>query len=183
MSFPRRVYALLADILRFPSAALVDQVRECIDLVSGTETVSQAGEPLRDFLAFAAGQPPESLEELYTNTFELSPVCYPYVGYYFFGDTHKRAAFMVTAKERLAAQGISVENELPDHLTFLLEYLAKSDDDAAAGDLIKECMLPAVRKMAGSFKRPNPYSKVLQALLLILEQDERNSVELTGGAR
>lgn len=182
MGFDRRVYALLADVLRFPTAQLPDQVRECVDLVSAG--VPEAGEFLADFLAFATEQTGEQLEELYTKTFELSPVCYPYVGYHLFGDTHKRAAFMVTAKQQLAAQGIMVENELPDHVSFLLEYMADVEDDEAAAALLQECLIPTVRKMAESFKKSgtNPYGKVLRALLRLLERDERNPVEITGGA-
>lgn len=185
MSFPNRVYALMADILRFPSAELLDRTRECIDLVSRSEVVSQARGSLRDFLVCASDQPREWLEEVYTRTFELSPVCYPYVGYHLFGDTHKRAAFMVVAKQRLVARGILPGNELPDHLCFFLEFLATADDDAAAGELIQECLLPTVRKMTESFNKAgkNPYSKVFYALLHILERDKRtNTVKVPGGA-
>lgn len=181
MAIERRVYALFADVLRYPTEYTAQLARECADLLS-TE-LPEAGESLRDFSAFLGGQPFERIEELFTSSFELNPVCYPYVGYHLFGDDHKRAAFMVKAKERLTAHGIQIEEgELPDHLPLLLEFAAEVDDDEAVGSLINECLIPTVKKMAACFKTDNPYGKVIAALLQVLEQDQRKQIAIAGGA-
>jgi hypothetical protein len=56
------------------------------------------------------------------NTFDMQPVCYPYVGYQLFGESYKRGAFMAQLNEAYHAIGYSAGQELPDHLPVILRF-------------------------------------------------------------
>ena len=60
------------------------------------------------------------LEELYTRTFDLNPVCTPEVGWHIYGEQYRRGRFLVQARELLKIVGVDERGELPDHLMSLL---------------------------------------------------------------
>lgn len=106
-----------------------------------------------------------ALQELYTRTFDLQMICYPYVGYHLFGESYKRGAFMSQLKERYQRYGFSAGNELPDHLGMLLRFISNIDDEEESVVLIEDGLLPALKKMKKAFDgTQNPYGFLLIAL-------------------
>jgi nitrate reductase delta subunit len=114
------------------------------------------------------------MEELYTSTFDLNAICYPYVGYHLFGDGNHRGMFLAGLKEHYQVSHFSAGNELPDHLGVMLRFLANDGDEGEREELIFLCIIPALKKMLEGFEdKSNPYQGVLQALLLMLQSSTR----------
>ena len=165
----RRAFGLFAGMLEYPGPDLPARVDECLPLVS--EASPGAAERLDKFRAFVGDTPADLLEELYTGTFDLQMVSYPYVGYQLFGESYKRGAFMVGLKEQYRGVGLSEGNELPDHLAVVLRFLAVLEDVEAREELVRYCLIPALGKMSGSFEgKENPYGQVILALLVLLRE-------------
>lgn len=163
----RRLCQLFADLLTYPTAELGQQARECAQLLAGVDM--EAAGHLWAFVAWADETPLGRQEEIYTGTFDLQVVCYPYVGYQLFGESYKRGAFLVKLKEAYRARGFMAEDELPDHLAVMLRFLATMDDEEAARDLASECLLPALERMKLVFDgKANPYNHVIRALAIVL---------------
>jgi nitrate reductase delta subunit len=167
----RRLYRLFADALTYPTPKLGDQARECAALLSSID--EEAAGHLQAFAEWAEQTPPGRLEEIYTGTFDLQVVCFPYVGYQLFGESYKRGAFLAKLNEEYRSRGFSAERELPDHLAVILRFLAVSEEDDVTHDLVSECVAPALERMKRSFEgATNPYSDVIQALSLLLRGTE-----------
>jgi len=109
------------------------------------------------------------LEEIYTSTFDLQAVCYPYAGYHLFGESYRRGEFLAKLKARYSAIGFSSGNELPDHVPMMLRYLAQLQDGNERDVIISECLIPAVTQMEMHLNSGNPYFNVLQSLLTVLQ--------------
>ena len=168
MENSNHLYLLLADILDYPTQALRVQVRECTSLIekfSGEEAFSK----MNAFLSFVEDTPLSRLEELYTSTFDLQVVCYPYAGYHIFGESYKRGEFLANLNARYSAIGFSPSNELPDHISVLLRYLTKLQAEDDRHVIISECLIPAVTKMETHLTGGSPYLNVLQSLLIVLK--------------
>lgn len=80
---------------------------------------------------------------------------------------------------RYLAKGFEVEAELPDHISLMLGFLAICNEIQLREELIAEALGPALGKMIEHLA--HPYSGVLQALQLVLQQ-EQGRRESVGGA-
>ena len=187
------LYRLFADLLGYPTPALARQAQEAA-ACAGT---GQAAALLTGFHSFVEQTPPARLEELYTGTFDLQAVCYPYVGYHLFGDSYKRGMFMAQLNAGYRERDFSAENELPDHVAVVLRFLATAHadpslsregteaersgaavpEDEFSQTLLDEGLIPALDTMARAFgdQSDNPYAGVIRALLLVL-RGEREGV-------
>jgi len=167
----RRLYRLFADALTYPTPKLGDQARECAALLSLVD--ERAANHLQAFAEWVDETPPGRREEIYTGTFDLQVVCFPYVGYQLFGESYKRGAFLAKLNEEYRSRGFSAERELPDHLAVILRFLAVSEEDDVTRELVSECVAPALERMKRSFKgRTNPYGDVIQGLSLLFMRTE-----------
>jgi nitrate reductase molybdenum cofactor assembly chaperone NarJ/NarW len=163
------LYQRFAEILTYPTPSLHNQADDCVSLLPYLDT--DAVSLLNEFQAFLKITTLERIEEIYTRTFDLQAICHPYVGYHLFGNGSQRGTFMVGLKEHYRTCGLSVGNELPDHISIMLRF-ASTCTNAEKEDLTSECIVPAVRKMISEFEDgSNPYRGVLQALLLVLRRE------------
>jgi nitrate reductase molybdenum cofactor assembly chaperone len=119
------LYRLFADLLGYPTPALAGQAQEA----AAGAGVAQATALLHGFYSFVEQASPARLEELYTGTFDLQAVCYPYVGYHLFGDSYKRGMFMAQLNAGYLERGFSAGKELPDHVAVILRFLASVHAD------------------------------------------------------
>lgn len=169
---------VLSKILQYPQSDLVDRTRRAVELLS--EVFPEVAEEIGRFLAYVESQPLGVLEELYTSTFDLSPLCSPYVGYHLFGEGFKRGALLVGLAEALRAHSIDFGTELPDHFVFLLPLFTRLNDREVAAELRDEALLPALDKMVQSFgESGNVYGKVISAVARLLQLDKESA--LVGG--
>lgn len=139
-----------ADLLEYPRGSIAATAEECAALLA--PDLPEAAAFMREFHDMAIRLPSGLLEEIYTGTFDLDPVCYPYIGYHVFGETYKRSVFLLMLKERYRAVRLEVEGELTDHIAVMLRYLAASEDQEDVDVILHEAMLPALQRMTGRAK-------------------------------
>ena len=165
-----KLYELFSEIIDYPNPNLSKRLSECISLLSPLNEEGAA--LLKEFQGFLEKTPLGQMEEIYARTFDLQAICYPYVGYYLFGEDHWRSLFMAGLKEHYNFFDFSAGQELPDHLSVMLRFLSQQNNGERE-ELISECILPALKKMVIGFEgKENPYTPVLQALFLILRESE-----------
>lgn len=114
-----------------------------------------------------------TLEEVFTTTFDLTPIVAPYVGHLAWGDSYERGAFMAEIQGAMRSVGVDPEGELPDHLEPILRYLAATDEPIEA---LKPILVPAVTNMEKTLKKAdskNPYLHVLTATRIATEESMR----------
>ena len=183
------LYEVLADLLEYPT----EDWRGRLEL--GQQLLASESPELRpDFQAFyreVENLPVVVLQEQYTRTFDLNPVCNLEIGYHLFGENYKRGIFLANLREMELAFVIHQARQLPDYLPLLLRLLVKLDDEELRGDLITECMLPALEKMLEAMsKAETPYHhlmKIVEAALKIEAQTNgyslRTSISPVGRKR
>ncbi len=172
------LYQLLAEILKYPTPSLDNQVDDCASMLSDTDAVRL----LNKFQAFLKITTLERIEEIYTSTFDLQGICHPYVGYHLFGNGSQRGLFMAALRENYKTSGFSAGNELPDHLSIMLCF-ASNCTTPEKKELVNECIVPAVKRMVSDFEEDsNPYRGVLQALLLALQREGADQAASNAGS-
>ncbi len=141
----RRLYGLFAQLLEYPRGSVAEAARACQALAALEHP--EAASKLAEFAAMAEATPPGQLEEIYTRTFDLNGLCYPYVGYHLFGESYKRSLLLVGLKERYRAVGLDTGSELADHVAVVLRFLGILDDAQLGRELVEEALLPALLRM------------------------------------
>ena len=117
------------------------------------------------------------LQELYTRTFDLNPVCALEVGYHLFGEDYKRGEFLARLRETENPYQLGQEQQLPDYLPVLLRLLQQMEDAEERAALIGYCLIPALDMMNETFeKKKNTYRSVIRFLLEKLKQIAEKSV-------
>lgn len=165
------LYASFADLLEYPTADLRQQVEACRARLRGMHPGAETA--LEGFSLCVGRRTLEQMQELFTGTFDMQPVCAPYVGCHLFGESYKRGAFMAQLNAAYHAFGYSAGQELPDHLSVILRFLSL-DSINRQGEfcqvLLQEGVAPALEKMLGAFggQPDHPYAGLLAALRLVL---------------
>jgi nitrate reductase delta subunit len=161
------LYDLFADLLEYPSLATPIKAGLCYQRLQASQ--SGAGSLLERFYDETEKRTVQQLEELYTTTFDMQPVCYPYIGYQLFGESYKRGAFMAQLNEAYHASSYSAGQELPDHISVVLRFLGlgvANRQGEFCQTLLNEGLKPALGKMLQAFgmQSENPYFHLLSAL-------------------
>lgn len=106
----------------------------------------------------------DDLQELYTATFDVTPVCVPYVSIHLFGEENfKRGEFMAALNARYVETGFATNGELADHIAVLLRFAAQVDE-VERRELAEFCLLGPLEKMIAALPEANPYRQVLEAV-------------------
>jgi len=109
------------------------------------------------------------LQELFTQTFDLNPVCSLEVGWHLFGEEYARGTFLVSMRGLLRDNGLQENSELPDHLTNLLPLLDRLEEKER-NYFIEKYLSPAIAKMLAPFEeKKSPYEDVMRALVQLIE--------------
>ncbi len=122
------------------------------------------------------------VEEMFTRTFEINPVCALEIGWHIYGEDYARGALLVRLRQELRARGIPEITELPDHLTHVLQLMARLEEPLA-NDMAGRYLLPALRKMIEAVKDSDcPYIGLLEMTHEVIG-DEFDAVEIEPPAR
>ena len=168
---PAPLFDSFAALLEYPASRIHEQIQNCLEHLQNADP--EATKTLEKFADAMEQHSLQRTQELYTTTFDMQPVCYPYVGYHLFGESYKRGAFMAQLNEAYHACSYSAGQELPDHLSVILRYLGLNPNNRH-GDfgqvLITDGVIPALEKMLKVFDAgsENPYAGLLSALHLFL---------------
>jgi len=167
------LYLLFAELLDYPDDSLPQRVEE-----SSRELATaypKATERLESFRCSQQELGIARLQEVYTSTFDLQPECTLNLGYHLFGEDQRRGMFLAKLKELFQQAGVETARELPDHLCYLLRYVAARPASDESSAIISDCLLPAASKIVqGMNEKSNLYRPVLEALLLWLEGESRS---------
>ena len=157
------LFDALADLLEYPDAQWPEKFDACrFQLGAGSAELSEA---FRAFRERVGGLPLADLQELYTRTFDLNPVCTPEVGYHLFGDTYKRGVFLARLRETEGPYALGQGRQLPDYLPVMLRLVARLADDELRAALVNECLIPASEKMCDALGRADsPYAALVRTV-------------------
>ncbi len=163
--------SLFADLLKYPSADTKQQAVQCLEQLQSIHP--SAVEMMQKFTNAFEKFSLDQMQEIFTTTFDMQPVCYPYVGFHLYGESYKRGAFMAQLNEAYRGFDYSSEQELPDNLAVILRFLSL-DADNFSGEfcqaLLNDGVQPALEKMLKVFAEnsEHPYFGLLSALRLFL---------------
>ena len=144
------VLSLMGGLFEYPTASYFAQTDH---LQTELETQNPLGAiMIKPFADFVHNSTLKELEESFSYTFDLNPVCTLEIGWHLFGEDYRRGQFMAKVREELAKAGLDESHELPDHLThvmMLLDAMSPEDGEYFASS----CVIPGMTKMLeGHFK-------------------------------
>lgn len=172
------VYETLARLLDYPSDNYLHMAKELRDKLGISHP--QAGTSLSEFIVAIESLSLDSLEEMFTRTFDIAPICVPYLSSYAFGEeSFERGDLMSKLKEVYANTGFHCGNELPDHIRILLSFLSTLNTQEGQ-DLVHYVMEKPLGEMLDRLTAAkNPYSILMKTIITILEadfsQEDRNA--------
>src|SRR6185295_13689937 len=164
------LFETLASLLEYPTGDLnlrVERAKQWLT-IQKPEVAVQFISFRRKIRAFSV----DKLEELYTQTFDLNPVCTLDIGYHLFGENYKRGELLAKLRETEAPFELGQANQLPDHLPVLLRLVAKLEDQELRLALIGEILIPALAKMLEALgQTDNPYRDLIEVISNALENE------------
>ena len=168
------VYARLAGLFAYPRGDYAGSLEAAAAIIGAGH--APAAESLQPLLELTRRSSLEEVQEIYTRTFDINPVCTLEVGWHIYGEDYARGAFLVKMRELLRENGVPESQELPDHLTHVLLILGLLDG-AIADDLAARYVLPALNKMLTAMAdSATPYKVILEAADQIVRQDHNVEV-------
>ena len=175
-----RCYESLGGLLVYPDASFPERLGACRRQFEKADP--KAADEVRQFAEGVEGLSLEELQELFTRTFDLNPVCSLEVGWQLFGEEYSRGTFLVAMRAQLREKGIKESTELPDHLTHILPLLDRLEDDERV-HFNDKYLKPALTKMLAAFEgKQTPYVHVLRACdAMLLHSKAMTPAEVTHG--
>jgi nitrate reductase delta subunit len=153
------MYNALVGLLTYPEADYPQRIDRSLRV-----TPEECRRALEQFADEMRGRTTDMLQELFTSTFDLNPLCSLELGWHLFGENYERGLLLVRVREELRRHGLEESTELPDHLTHVLPLVARMEHEQAA-DFVAACVLPALEKMLAAFEnKENPLENVLVAV-------------------
>lgn len=159
----------LAQLYDYPQSDYIDMVLANCERLS-KQCSAQAASVLAAFCDELSHREIDTLEEIHTRTFALSPVCVPYVGVQLFGENNfKRGEFLGGLSVMCNKHAVDVTPELPDHIASML-YLAAHVAKDELDEMLTYCMCPATDTMTkGTERLTTPYRFLVKATNIILK--------------
>ena len=143
-------YAILSPLLDYPDDGYIARTDDCGRMLDERkDTVAPLVKPFTDAIGKMSTA---EVQELYTRTFDINPVCTLEVGWHVYGEDYARGEFLVKMRQRLRECGLSESKELPDHLTHVLALLVRLES-GEADELAAGYVLPALKKMLDEIGR------------------------------
>jgi len=157
------IYNALVALLTYPEADYPQQIEASVQVAP-----EECREQLQQFAVQMRGLETDQLQELFTQTFDLNPMCSLELGWHLFGENYERGLLLVRVREELRRHGLAESTELPDHLTHVLRLVEQMEHETAA-DFVAACVLPAMEKMLQAVcDKKNPFENVLLAVRSLL---------------
>ncbi len=143
-------YQILADLFDYPDVLFVEKTSQALSLLR--EKYPLAAKEVEIFYDQLFQKKLDSIQEIYTRSFDIQAMTTLDVGYVLFGDDYKRGEIL----SQLTREHQKVQNdcgrELADHLPNLLRLMSKSQDTELIHELAQEILAPALRTMIAEFE-------------------------------
>lgn len=166
-------YAAWSELLRYPAGAGAPHLRAQVDLIE--QAAPELSADLAPLLAYLEQHPDTALEEVFTKTFDSNAERALEVGWHLHGENYARGAFMVRMRGLLRKLEVIENSELPDHISHVLQVLARADASTAkalAGGVVS----PALAKIMDGFgDQTNPYFGVVRGLKQFIDDQREDS--------
>ncbi len=162
-------YRLLAPLFEYPLAGFPDRVNDIQDYLRGIYV--DAAEELGRFVELLPADDLQTMQELFTRSFDVQAATTLDIGYVLFGDDYKRGILLANLNREHRAAGIDTGTELADHIPNLLRLMAVIEDEDVLHDLAYAILGPALLEMIGEFsterieKRNISYKKHYKTLI------------------
>ncbi|MEE9555211.1 MAG: molecular chaperone TorD family protein [candidate division Zixibacteria bacterium] len=165
------IYDMLAGLLTYPESDYHQKVIACS---TELETLRpSANHHVRKFADYTEELPVYEIQELFTRTFDINPVCALEVGWQLYGENYERGNFMVKVRRKIREFGLTESGELPDHLAHILRILGRMERDEAH-IFTSEFIMPALDKMIKGLEgKNNPYEGILIGIRCELDRREK----------
>lgn len=134
----RAVYAVTSWLIDYPDAGLIERLPQIRALIAQTGLPPTIAEPLTRTVGHLGEGDVYDLRSEYVETFDTRRKGCLFLTYFTNGDTRKRGRALLEIKEIYREAGLVMdESQLPDHLTYVLEFAAGHDLDAGVSILLK----------------------------------------------
>jgi len=157
---PLSAYEMFAAILSYPQDDYQYTVGQFTEF---HELSAKVSDRLMNFSQSIGQINPQTLEEIFTSTFDMNPDCCLELGWHLFGENYGRGEFLVKMRKLLRSHNLTESTELPDHLSHCMRLLGNLDGEYAA-TFIKTYFQPAIEKMKSGLPENNIYAPALTAL-------------------
>jgi len=162
-------YELLGALFAYPDGDYAAALNRSVLALDNAE--GDAGRILKPLRERVENMTRAEVEEMYTRTFDINPVCTLEVGWHVYGEDYARGAFLVKMREMLREHHLTESSELPDHLTHVLVLLGRLDGEDA-DHLAGHYLLPALQKMLYGMKDgEQPYKALLDTVWAVVRHD------------
>jgi len=149
---------VLAGLFRYPDADYHEDLQQACRRFPNDEHA------LHRFARRVSGQSVEQLQELFTQTFDMSKTCALEVGWHLYGEEYERGRFLATLRGLLREHAITESTELPDHLTHVLLLLDRLPA-VRRDELARNAVLPALAKVRnGVEQKSGPYIHLVECV-------------------
>jgi nitrate reductase delta subunit len=156
-------YTLLSRLLDYPDGDLMKSLTEISDAIRNSGDITgEERETLLGFTAWLAMHDTIAIQEVYVQTFDMTPEHDLHLTHHLFGEDNDRGPALIDLSEHYKLAGLEAnEQELPDYLPLILEYLSVLDEVRAqafladAGKVLK--VLAENLEKAGS-----PYARLVR---------------------
>jgi nitrate reductase delta subunit len=160
------MYADLATLFGYPQPDYYQRARRCLDALGLAPALAVS--QFQEFCGGIANLTCEELQELFTRTFDLDPLCTLEIGWQLYGEDYARGALLVKMRQQLRESGVPETGELPDHLSHAFALLAKLDGEQAQ-EFASVYLLSAIDKMRKAWKEHrNAYACLLESTFELL---------------
>jgi nitrate reductase delta subunit len=165
-----KCYKLLSTLLQYPRdiGEMRKASKELYGLVKGIEGLDmEETKGLEQFVRFLEGSHLWTVQEEYVNTFDLFPLCPPYISHHIYGESYRKGEYMVRLIEIYREYGFEVpetlKSELPDHISVITQFLGflELNDRRDYIEFI-EFIITGLKKMADAVRdKDTPYRPLI----------------------
>jgi nitrate reductase assembly molybdenum cofactor insertion protein NarJ len=162
--------ALIGRLLEYPTENYFELMKTATRFLK--DHFPQQAKPMHEFEKLVSLKELWELEEVFTRTFDLAPICCPYISAHLYGDeSYDRGGFMAHLNLRYEERGFDLKGEMPDHLGAILRF-APNFGAEEFNELIHFCLSVPVKEMtAGLESSENCYFFLLQTINQLLAVD------------
>lgn len=155
-------------LLAYPDDRLMGQLDSIASVAD--ELPVKFREPIREFLTFLHDTPINLVQEHFVQIFDMKRKACPYLSYWTDGDTRNRGRAILRFKQAYLEAGYELGNEeLPDHLSVVLEFAAVGD--SLTGDALLAEHQEAIHLLRDALAKLNSsYVHVLDIVIATLPQ-------------
>lgn len=162
-----RLYKIISILLEYPSQELSEHWNELEDGIASLDNTSEADQTvLHDFIDWAKNLPLLTFQANYVKTFDQSPSNALYLTHHLFEEQDReRGPTLVELSDYFKSEGFEIENnELPDYLPLILEYVSTLEDETQARFFLKQSADACEIVAANLESIESPYAPLLRVI-------------------